>query len=223
MSLTTEGSHPAWQRIRAAFLAGVLVTVPIGVTISVLWFLVSWVDGLQPSLLFGRRIPGLGILLVTAGVVGVGFATQNWVGGRVVSFYEDLLHRVPVLNSLYRGVKQVVETALLEGSRSVKQVVVVEWPRKGVYSLAFHTGSGFLQREDGVRLLNVFLPSTPNPTTGFYFMVPEDEIIPTGLTFEDAAKLLMSAGLVGAPSPIMVPTHMGALPMTPPSLDDAAS
>lgn len=193
------------QKARSAFVAGMLVTVPFGVTVGVLLFLVSRVDALQPTILLGRRIPGLGLLLVTAAIFGVGAAMQRSAGRQTVAWIEGLVHRVPVVEALYRGVKQVVETAIAEGSRSVKGVVLVEWPRKGTWSVGFLTGDSFVRREDGVRMLNVFVPSTPNPTTGFYFLVGEDEVIRTGLTVEDAAKMLMSAGLVSTPQRLVVP------------------
>lgn len=195
----------SWPRLRAAFLAGLLVTVPIGVTLAVLYLLVSWVDALQPQLITGRPIPGLGILLVTLGVLGVGLATQHWFGARLVNTYEGLLARVPVLSSVYGGVKQVVEAAVSQGSHSVRGVVLVQWPRAGLWSIGFHTGEGFIVGDDGARFLNVFLPSTPNPTTGFYFLAREDEVVKTELSVEEAAKILMSAGLVGPETPIVVP------------------
>lgn len=202
------------QRLRAAFVAGMLVTVPFGVTVGVLLFLVTRVDALQPTLLLGRPIPGLGLLLVTAAIFGVGFAMQRTAGRQLVGWVEGLVHRVPVVETLYRGVKQVVETAIAEGSRSVKGVVLVEWPRKGTWSLGFLTGDSFVRRADGVRMLNVFVPSTPNPTTGFYFIVAESEVVRTGLTVEDAAKMLMSAGLVSSPQRVVVPAPPADEPPT---------
>ncbi|MCB9681597.1 MAG: DUF502 domain-containing protein [Alphaproteobacteria bacterium] len=211
----SHGTHRArvMQRMRAAFVAGLLVVVPIAVSLGVILTVAGWVDDLQPDLLWGRKIPGAGILLTATSILLVGLLTQNWVGNRIVAWYEGWLHQVPIFNSLYRGSKQVVQTVLSEGSSSVKGVVLVEWPRAGTWCLAFHTGEGFLRRDDGVRMLNVFLPSTPNPTTGFYFMVAENDVMRTDLTVEDAAKLLMSAGLVGAPAPIRVQTPQGAVPI----------
>lgn len=204
-------SADLFKRLRAAFLAGLLITVPLGVTVAVLWLLVSYVDSVQPWRAFGIHVPGLGILLVTVGITAVGFATQNWAGGAVVKAYERFVARVPVVGSVYNGVKQVVEAALSQGTASVKGVVLVQWPRPGLWSLAFHTGEAFIVGDDGATYLNVFLPSTPNPTTGFYFMVAEHEVVHTELTVEDAAKILMSAGIVGAEVQITVPTAGGGL------------
>ncbi len=207
------------QPLRSAFLAGLLITVPIGVTFFVLWFAVSQVDALQPT---EEPIPGLGILLVTVGILFVGLLTQNWLGARFIRWYEAALVRVPVLSSLYNGVKQVVEAALSQGSTSVKGVVLVQWPRAGLWSLGFHTGDAPVVGESGERFLNIFLPSTPNPTTGFYFVCQEDEVVRTSLTVEDAAKLLMSAGIVGAENKIVVPTSRGPIPLALPSHEDAS-
>ncbi|MGC6515113.1 MAG: DUF502 domain-containing protein [Myxococcota bacterium] len=199
MKRVVEFLPVAWQRLRAAFFAGLLLLVPAGVTVAILSFLIGRVDALQPSRFFGREIPGLGIAITGALVLIAGFATQNWLGRRIVGLGEDLLARVPLLNSVYGGVKQVVEAALSRGGDTVQAVVLVEWPRRGVYSIGFYTGQSFAQPADpeAPRLLNIFLPSTPNPTTGFYFMAPEDEVVFTELTVEEAAKLLMSAGIVG--------------------------
>lgn len=197
------------QQLRTTFLAGILVTVPIGVTLFVLFFLVGQVDALQPHRLIGRPIPGLGIVLVTAVVLGVGLATRHWVGRRAVAFAEGLFTRVPVMSGVYRGVKQVVEAALSRGSGSVQGVVLVEWPRKGTWSVGFHTGDAAVVSADGARMINVFIPSTPNPTTGFYFMVSAEEVVFTELSVEDAAKMLMSAGIVSSDVPLRLPGAWG--------------
>jgi len=151
----------------------------------------------RPEAIIGRPIPGLGVALAVTLVLAVGVGTQNYFGRRLLSAYERIIERVPGLSTVYQGVKQMTESVLAQDSSAFKHVVLVQWPRPGVYSLAFHTGEAWAQASDGQRrMLNVFLPSTPNPTTGFYFMVPEDEVIVTSLTIEDAAKLLMSAGIV---------------------------
>lgn len=195
----------ALSRIRSAFLAGIFVVIPVGVSLWVLVLLVSFLESAihlvpapyRPEALIGRPIPGLGVLLAITVVIVVGVSMQNFVGRRLLGAYEKVIERVPGLSTVYQGVKQMTESVLKQDSSAFKHVVLVEWPRKGIYSLAFHTGEAWAQGVAGdVRMLNVFLPSTPNPTTGFYFMVPEDQVIVTTLTIEDAAKLLMSAGIV---------------------------
>jgi uncharacterized membrane protein len=164
---------------------------------------------MQPLWLFGRSIPGLGIVLVVVGIFSVGLLTQNWLGVRTLRAYEGLVQRVPVVSSVYQGVKQVVEATLSDDERSVRGVVLVEWPRPGAWSIGFHTGDAFVAGDDGTPHVCVFLPSTPNPTTGFFFMVAEDQVVKTELTVEEAARLLMSAGISGAVENIVVPMRTG--------------
>lgn len=194
-----------FQGIRVAFLAGILVVVPLGATIWVLTFVMGILestvrllpDGIQPEVLIGRPIPGLGILLTLTTVMLAGTLTRSFFGRRVIEFYEAMLGRVPIVSSVYQGVKQLTE-ALFSGSEGqFRQVVLVEWPRRGVYAIAFHTGEAFLSADDpDEELVNVFLPTTPNPTSGFYLMLPRSEIRPLDLTVEEAFKLIMSAGIV---------------------------
>ncbi|TNE88325.1 MAG: DUF502 domain-containing protein [Deltaproteobacteria bacterium] len=191
--------------MRVAFLAGILVVVPLGATIWVLTFVMGILestvrllpDGIQPEVLIGRPIPGLGILLTLTTVMLAGTLTRSFFGRRVIEFYEAMLGRVPIVSSVYQGVKQLTE-ALFSGSEGqFRQVVLVEWPRRGVYAIAFHTGEAFLSADDpDEELVNVFLPTTPNPTSGFYLMLPRSEIRPLDLTVEEAFKLIMSAGIV---------------------------
>jgi uncharacterized membrane protein len=170
----------------AAFLEGAIGWVPR-----------AW----QPESLFGRPIPGLGILFAVGSVLLVGLLTESFVGRRVVSLYEAVLLRVPLVSSLYGGIKQLMEQ-LFRSNKGFEQVVLVEWPRRGLYSVAFKTGAAPVRRADGVAMVNVFLPSTPNPTTGFYFMLPEADVIDTPMTVEEAFKMIVSAGIVSPELPL---------------------
>ena len=120
---------------------------------------------------------------------------QSFLGRRVVALYEGILLRVPLVSSLYGGVKQLMEQ-LFNSNKGFEQVVLVEWPRRGLYSVAFKTGPAPARHPDGLPMVNVFLPSTPNPTTGFYFMLPERDVIDTTMTVEEAFKMIVSAGIV---------------------------
>lgn len=200
------------SRLRPAFLAGLLVTVPLAVTLWVLWTLAAIIDSL-PLIIFEETVPGVGIVLTLTLVLLVGYTVRNQAGRQIVSFYESLLQRVPVASSVYNGVKQVVEAAVSRGADSVEAVVLVQWPRPGIWSIAFRTGRAWAQPEEGPRMVSVFLPSTPNPTTGFYFILPENEVVETDLTVEDAAKVLMSAGIVS-------PDWVTALPAPRPRLEE---
>ena len=191
------------RRLRAWFLAGLLVVVPIAVTALVIYKLAGFLESAiklvpkawQPEALFGQPIPGLGIVFALTVVLLVGVLTQNFLGRRVILLYEALLQRVPIVSSLYGGVKQLLEQLFLS-SKGFEHVVLVEWPRRGVYSVAFMTGEAAVQHPDDVPMVNVFMPSTPNPTTGFYFMLPKSDIIETGMSVEDAFKMIVSAGIV---------------------------
>ena len=200
--------------LRAAFFAGLLVVIPLVVTMWVLVTLIGFVDnwlqpqwfktvlGFYPSFLpvdaEGNpvRPPGLGAAIAIVGVLLLGTITRSYVGRSFVNFYEGILGRVPVLSSIYQAIKELMEMLMSRNSGAFQKVVLVEWPRKGLYSVGFQTGTSFVTVPGEGRLVNVFLPTTPNPTTGFFFMLPADRVVFTELTIEQGFKLLMSAGLV---------------------------
>ncbi|MBW2254237.1 MAG: DUF502 domain-containing protein [Deltaproteobacteria bacterium] len=196
-----------YQNLRSAFLAGVLLGVPAAITIWVFITLVLFLEGavkllpkaIQPENLLGFPIPGLGILLALSTILLLGLATRSYVGSRAILLYERLLARVPVLSSIYQGIKQLMEAVFASGKGHFQQVVLVEYPRRGVYALAFLTGDAFLQGADGTRMVNVFLPTTPNPTSGFYLVLPKEDMVELDISVEQAFKLIMSAGIVAPP------------------------
>lgn len=205
------------QRIRTVFLAGLLVTLPLAVTVWVIVSLVSFVDSVTsfiPRLLpkasfewiqsFYAGFPvndaglpqGLGILVALVTLFAVGILARSYVGGRLIDLYEWVLGRVPVASSIYNAVKELLELVFSQDGNAFEKVVLVEWPRPGLYSIGFLNGTAWVQVEGRPRMVNVFLPTTPNPTTGFFAMLPEDDIIMTDMTVEQGFKILMSAGLV---------------------------
>lgn len=195
------------QRFRQAFFAGLLVLVPLVVTVWTLVFLVGALEGVvrlfpdevQPEALLGFPIPGLGVLLTLSTLFLVGLVTRSYVGSRIIGFYESLVVRVPVVSSLYTGVKQLMEALFSAERGNFRKVVLVEWPRRGVRAIAFHTGEAFVQPETDEVWINVFLPTTPNPTSGFYLVLPERDVVVLDVSVEDAFKLIMSAGIVAPP------------------------
>lgn len=208
------------QAIRNAFIAGILLVVPLGATIWVLGFLVALLESsirllpraIQPEELIGQPIPGLGVLLTFTAVLLAGALTRSFLGQRIVYFYEAVLARVPIVSSIYQGVKQLTEALFSGTDGQFRQVVLVEWPRRGVYAIAFHTGEAFLTVGDpNQELVNVFLPTTPNPTSGFYLMLPRSEIRPLDLSVEEAFKLIMSAGIVAPDRELMDTQEMAKL------------
>lgn len=195
-------------RVQRDFFAGLLVLGPLFVTVWVGLALTRAVDGLldilprflHPEVLLGVNLPGLGIVLAVVTILSVGAAMRYYTGRRVVELYERALGQVPVLSSVYAGLKQLVDTLLTEDARRFRQVVLIEYPRKDVWALAFVTGDGgFVDVEEvsgGDQLLNVFLPTTPNPTSGFYLLARSRDLVLVDMDIEAAFKLIMSAGVV---------------------------
>jgi len=200
----------AWLRetTRRYFVAGVLFFAPIGITIWAIASIVVWLDNLILPRVLKLVIPGLedppplpvvGMLFTFFVIILLGVIARHFLGGEFTRAWERLLGRVPVARNIYSGVKQLFEAIFSSGQRSqFNRVVLIEYPRKGIYALAFTTGTarGVVQEVTEKQMLNCFLPTTPNPTSGFYLLVPEDEVIDTDMSVEDAFKLVMSAGLV---------------------------
>jgi uncharacterized membrane protein len=195
-------------RLRAYFLTGVIVTAPIGITIFLVWkfltFLDTYVAGLLPARYNPENylpfsLPGLGLLLMLAFLTLVGMLTAGLAGRSLVRLGERLLSRMPVVRGVYGTLKQIFETVLAQKSRSFREVVLVEYPRRGVATIGFVTGAtrADIQACSGEELVNVFVPTTPNPTSGFLLFVPRSELIHLDMSIEDAIKLVISGGIVG--------------------------
>jgi uncharacterized membrane protein len=216
----------AWFRetTRRYFVAGVLFFAPIGITIWAIASIVVWLDNLILPRVLKLLIPGLeeppplplvGMLFTFFVIILLGVIARHLLGGEFTRAWERLLGRVPVARNIYSGVKQLFEAIFSSGQRSrFNRVVLVEYPRKGIYALAFTTGParGVVQEATEQQMINCFLPTTPNPTSGFYLLVPEDEVVDTDMSVEDAFKLVMSAGLVAPNSANAEPA-----PKTPPT------
>ncbi len=185
------------KRVRAHFLAGLLVVIPLMATLLILKWLFEWVDDiLQPVIrgVFGRPLYGLGFLSTVVLVYITGVVTTHFGGRRLVVFGESLLTRVPIVRQMYNGIKQVVESFTAPRETGFMEVVMVEFPRKGMYMLGFITNA--TSDESGRRLVNVFVPTAPNPTSGFLQIVPEEDVIRTSVPVDDALKMVVSAGRV---------------------------
>jgi uncharacterized membrane protein len=202
--------------LRRYLVAGLLVWVPVGVTLLIIDFLVELADqsllilpvAWQPEQALGFRIPGLGFLLVLATVVVTGVTVTNLFGRHVVGLGERLLARIPVVRSIYSGVKQVTESMFSGSGKSFRKVLLVRYPHANSWSLAFQTGEGTREMRDktGRALVSVFIPTTPNPTSGFFLLLPRDEVIELDLTVDQGLKMLLSVGVVapGADRPAEV-------------------
>lgn len=189
------------------FFAGLATLIPIVMTIWILKVLILWADDffssmmpkfLQPEQIFGREIPGVGIVMTIALILLVGVLTRLYFGKKLIELGDRILLRVPFGKGVYKALKQFVSLTFSEGGKSFKQVALIEYPRKGSYALAFVTteASADIQAKTGQKLINVFLPTTPNPTSGYMLMLPEEELIILDMKVELAMKIIISAGVV---------------------------
>jgi uncharacterized membrane protein len=199
----------ARMRLRNYFLTGIVVAAPISITIYLTWTFINWVDGwakpliprfYNPDTYLPFSVPGVGLIFAFILITFLGFLTANLVGRTIVAYGELLLDRMPLIRNLYRGLKQIFHTALTESSRSFQQVGLVEYPRKGLWAIVFISteakGEVADRLDDNGQIVSVFLPTTPNPTSGFLLYVPRTDIIILDMTVEEAAKQVISAGLV---------------------------
>lgn len=206
-------------RLRRYLTAGLLVWVPLGVTFVVIRALVSAMDHVllvlppvfQPQHWIGRNIPGLGALLVALLVLLTGVVVANFLGQRVVAFGEAVLGRIPLVRSVYGGVKTLLTTLVSGKGQAFRKVVLLEYPRAGSWTLGFLTGEGppEVTAHTGRDLVNVYVPTTPNPTGGFFLMVPRAEVIELAMPVDEGLRMILSMGMVapGAPKPEVAPPY----------------
>jgi uncharacterized membrane protein len=186
--------------LRRWLIAGLLVWLPLGATLLVIRFVVGLLDTslllIPPAL--RPEIPGLGVLLSIVLVLGTGAIAANYVGKRFVLWAEALLGRIPLVRTVYSGMKKLAETIFSDQSSSFRQPILIEYPRKGIWSVAFLTGApiGEVQDKTADHVLTCFVPTTPNPTSGFIVLVPEKDIIRLQMSVEDAMRLVISLGVV---------------------------
>ena len=192
--------------LRRYLIAGLLVWLPILVTVLVLKFLIDVVDqtllllpyGVQPEALFGFRVPGLGFLLSGVVLLVTGMVVTNLLGSNMVKLWEGLLGRIPFVRTIYSASKQLTETLFSGSGKSFRKVVLVRYPHPQMWTLAFLTGDGMAEanRKTGRDLVNIFVPTTPNPTSGFFLMVAREDMIELDLPVDAGLKLILSAGAV---------------------------
>jgi uncharacterized membrane protein len=207
------------QRLRGYFLTGIIVAGPLAVTVYITTWIIGLIDswfkplipaGLFPSWMAPYNIPGLGVLVAFVSLTLLGFLTANLVGRWLIGIGETLLDRMPVVRGLYKGVKQVFETLFSQQGTSFRKVGMIEYPGKGLWSVVFISAApegdikASLPGDD--EYVSCFLPCSPNPTTGFFLYIKKSEIIELSISTDDAAKLVMSAGLI-QPATHGVKTH----------------
>ena len=186
--------------LRNNFIAGVVVLIPIGITLYLTIFIINISSKLipkeiNPNHYLPYNIPGLEILIAVLLITVIGWISLSFIGKRLFNFFETILNKIPIIRTIYSAVEQLIET-FTSSKSDKKTVVLVEYPRKGVYAVGFATkeNTGEIRKKAGKELLNVFVPTTPNPTSGFLLMFPKDEVIFLDLTFEEASKFIVSAG-----------------------------
>lgn len=193
------------ESLQRDFLAGLLVFLPVVITLWFLGWVVGLMDGLldvlparlHPNTYLPFAVPGLGAIVTVGLILFLGFLTKGVATRRLLGAWHNILVRIPVFRGVYTAVQKLVQTFLGQ-SQSSRQVVMIEYPRKGIYTVGFAMGRAWqeLEKNKEAHLINVFVPTTPNPTSGFYLLVPPDEVSPLNMTMEEALKLITSGGLI---------------------------
>lgn len=199
-----------FARLRAYFFAGILVTAPIGITLYLTWLIIDFIDGQVTPLIPARYnpetylpfgVPGLGVIIAVVFLTLIGALTAGLVGRWVVRLFDRLMQRMPVVRNVHSALKQILETVLAQQSNAFRQVVLIEYPRRGIWAIGFITGEtvGEVQHLTEDDVVNVFLPTTPNPTSGFLLFVPRSDVYVLGMTVEEGIKMVVSGGIVTPP------------------------
>ncbi len=198
-----------FSRLRASFLTGIVVIAPVWLTIWLIWSVVGWVDSavlplipqqFQPEEYVGVNLRGVGVVIFLIFTVLVGWIAKGILGRSLIHFAESVVDRMPVVRSVYSGIKQISETVFAQTERSFEKACLIQYPRRGIWAIGFvsTTAKGEVSEraETGGELLSIFVPTTPNPTSGFLLFFPEEDVILLDMSIEEAAKLVISAGLV---------------------------
>ena len=198
------------SKLRGYFIAGILITAPISITFYLGWLFVTYVDSKVTALLPDKYnpetylpygVPGLGVVVVVVALILIGAFTAGFVGRFFQRFWDWMVGNVPVLRSVYKALKQILETVLAQQSNAFREAVLVEYPRRGMWVIAFITGrtQGEVQSVTEEDVINLFVPTTPNPTSGFLIFVPKEDMVPLSMSVEDALKMVISGGIVTPP------------------------
>ena len=197
-----------FQRLRSNFLTGLVLITPIILTIYLLWGVINFIDDkvvpwlpnkYNPSTYLGKDIPGLGVMTFLVFTTIVGMVTKGFFGRQLIKFWQSLVDRTPVFRSIYNALKQIAETVFTKSDQTFKSACLVEYPRKGIWVVAFVstiTRGEIKEKINKDEILTVFVPTTPNPTSGFLLFIPKKDVIILKMSVENAAKLVISAGLV---------------------------
>ncbi len=193
--------------LRKYLISGLLVWMPIWVTLLVIRFLVDLLSKSllllphewQPDVLLGFHVPGIGVMITLLVILLTGMFAANFIGSKFVDLGDAMVARIPLVRSIYTGVKQVTQTVFKPGGQSFRRVLLVEFPKEGVWSIAFQTGEVVKDIETALGsepMVSYFIPTTPNPTSGFFMMAPKSKVIELGMSVDQALKLVISLGVV---------------------------
>jgi uncharacterized membrane protein len=204
-------------------ITGLLIWIPLAITLWVLHLIVTSMDqvltllppALQPESLFGRQIPGLGFVLTVVVVFVTGVAASNIIGQRMLRLWEGILRRIPVVNSLYGGVKQISDTLFRPGGQAFRKALLVQWPSEGSWTIAFLTGQPGGDVANHLRgdYVSVYVPTTPNPTGGYFVMLPRKDVVELNMSVDEALKYIISMGVATPARITPAPATLKAPPL----------
>lgn len=203
-------SRGFFARMRRHFIAGVLVTAPLAITLFLSWKIISYIDTRASHLIPAKyhpesylpfNIPGTGLVIMTVIFILIGAFAAGFMGRVLVSFSERILDRVPIVRSVYSAIKQIAQSVLAQDSKAFTEVVLLEYPMKDKWAMGFISGrtEGEVQHKTKGGVVSVFVPTTPNPTSGFLLFIPEKDLIPLDMTVEEGIKMVVSSGIVVPP------------------------
>jgi len=194
------------KSIKGVLLTGIAAIIPVGVTLYILYLIIGMMNNLvkiiparfHPDQVLPFHLPGLGVIITFILIFIVGLVTKSYLGKKLIALGERVVGKIPLVRGIYNALKQFVDAVFSDKGQGFKRAVLIEYPRKGLYSIAFVTSfsRGEVQVKTEQRCVNVFVPTTPNPTSGFYIMVPETDMINLDMTVEEAFTLIMSGGIV---------------------------
>lgn len=193
------------KNLRNYFISGLLFWIPLGLSIVVIKFFLELINDIVPAQylpesLFNleRAIPGSGIVWVLLIIIITGILVNNFIGRKIIELWEKLLDKIPGFRGIYKALKQLSDTVLSPSGNSFKKALLVEYPRKGMWTIAFQTGNyqGEVEKKIGQEIINIYVPTTPNPTSGFFIMLPKSDVIELDMSVDEAFKLIISTGVV---------------------------
>ena len=193
------------KNLRNYFISGLLFWIPLGLSIVVIKFFLELVNDIVPpeylpETLFNleKVVPGSGIVWVILIMLITGVLVNNFIGRKILELWDKLLNKIPGFRSIYNALKQLSDTVLSPSGESFKKAILVEYPRRGMWTIAFQTGNyrGEVEKKIGEEIINIYVPTTPNPTSGFFIMLPKDDVIELDMSVDEAFKLIISTGVV---------------------------